>query len=385
MSLAEQGKSQIPWFRERMPLIAEINRNVEEKQTFKGQTIAICMHIEPKTAIWIEGMIKGKAEHIWLIGCLGTTKPEIAAYMNSFKNVTVYGKKHDTYEDHLKYLDEVLQNPVNLFLDNGASLIIAHHNAKTNWQPLGANEETRTGKLLLEKNGINTPYPLIVIDDSPSKQILENAIGVGQSVVDGFMRSTSLLVGGKKVLVIGYGFCGSGVAQKFKSLGAITMVYDILALNRLKAKVEGFEVGNLIDLLPRADVVITVTGSFNVITSDHIKFFKKNCILANSGHFGFEIDVENIKKLSLNFEKIKEGIEKISFKDKNIFLIQNANPINLASADGNPVEIMDLGLGLQAESAQRIIENSESLEKGIQPVPGDIEEFICSKMLDILA
>lgn len=383
-NLASAGGERMHWFRERMPVVAGVNKIFKEQQTFKSKTIAICMHIEPKTGFWIEGLLGGGAEHIYLVGCLGTTKPDTAAYLASLDNITVLGKESDSYEDHKHYLSLVMEKKIDLFLDNGASLILAHNEIKPGWNPIGANEETRSGKLLIEKNNVETPYPIIVIDDSPLKQLLENAIGVGQSVVDGFMRTTSLLVGGKKVLVIGYGHCGSGVAEKFSGMGATTMVYDINPVSLLKAKADGHLVGGLDELIPEADVIITVTGTFNVITDNHIKLFKDKVILANSGHYGFEINVDKLKKSSSSVHPIKDGIEKIIFDEKCAYLLHNASPLNLAGGDGNPIEIMDLGLGLQSYSAQRIVTCVETLNKGMQPVPLDIDSIVSKLFLKSL-
>ena len=382
--LATIGETRMTWFRERMPIIQEINKNITNNQTFKDKVIAVCMHIEPKTGYWVEGLVNSGAKHVYLVGCVGTTKDDTAAYLSTIEGLTVLGKSTDTYEDHIRYVHQVLENKIDLFLDNGASFIIAHKELNLDWQPLGANEETRSGKLLIEQKNIETNYPICVIDDSPLKQLLENYTGVGQSVVDGFMRATSLLVGGKKVLVIGYGYCGSGVANKFKGMGAQTFVYDIDPLFQLKAKVEGHGVGTLEELLPICDVVITVTGHFDVLTNKHISLFKNGAIIANSGHYGFEIDVKGIKSSAKEISIIKKGVEKIEFENKVIYLLENASPLNLSAGDGNPIEIMDLGLGLQTLCAVEIVERIEKLKKGLQPVPYEITQNVSQITLDVL-
>ncbi|AKG33600.1 adenosylhomocysteinase [Paenibacillus durus] len=382
-SLAEIGATRMHWFRSNMPIIHSLNEQFKKEKPFLDKTIAICMHIEPKTAYWIEGILEGGAKHVYLVGCIGTTKPDTAAYLASLKGITVYGKESDTLDEHKAYLAQVMTHKIDLFLDNGASLILAHQKAQTDWKPLGANEETRTGRLLIEKAKLQSDYPIIVIDDSPLKKLLENAIGVGQSVVDGFMRATSLLVGGKKILVVGYGYVGSGIAQKFKGLGATTLVYDIKPVYRLKAKVDGHLVGELEDLIPQADVIITVTGQFDIITEQHIPLFKEGVILANSGHFGFEINVESLRKVADKVIKVKNGIEQFMFKERNVFLLENASPLNLSAGDGNPIEIMDLGLGLQSACAYRIVTDSTKLTNGLQTVPQDIDEKISTISLKL--
>lgn len=381
--LEQQGRERQIWYRDRMPLVNSVTKYINSQKSFKDKVIAICMHIEPKTAVWIEGFIECGAKHIYLVGCIGTTKKDTAAFLDSYDCVTVLGKEEDDFDTHQEYLSAIMENKIDLFLDNGGSLIIAHSKSNAAWLPIGANEETRSGKLYIEKNNVSPNYPVIVIDDSPVKQLLENAVGVGQSVVDGFMRSTSLLVGGKDVLVIGYGYCGSGVAKKFQGLGANVSVFDSNPTKRLKALVDGFVVDEFENLIKKAQVIITVTGSWNVITQEHIKYFREGVILANSGHYGFEIDVLNIKKKAQDISLVKKGIEKISFGDKFIYLLEKANPLNLTAGDGNPIEIMDIGLSLQSLSANRLL-SSTKLKYGLQPVPLDIDNEASLRMLDIL-
>ena len=376
ISLAQQGEEKMPWFRKNMPIITRLNAEFAAERPFEGLVLAACFHIEPKTAYWIEGFLGGGAAHVYLVGNLGTTKPETAAWLASHEKITVLGCADDSYEAHKAYLAAVMEHKIDLFLDNGASLILAHAEHKPSWNPLGANEETRSGRLLIEKAGIEPDYPVIVVDDSPVKWLMENSIGVGQSVVDGFMRSTSLLLGGKNVLVIGYGHCGIGVAGKFKGMGANTLVYDIDPVLLLKAKLDGNCVGELAALLPEADVVVTVTGRFDIITTEHVPLLKTGVILCNAGHYGFEIDRRGLTAAADAVRQIKCGIEEFTFGEKSLFLLEQASPLNLSAGDGNPIEIMDLGLGLQACCARRIVEGTKGLVKGLQTVPRDIDERI---------
>jgi adenosylhomocysteinase len=383
INLKEAGSKRMKWFRSQMPILKRVEREIlESEKPFENLVIAICMHVEPKTAYWIEGLLKSNVKHIYLIGCLGTTKADTAAYLSTLEKVTVFAKENDTYEQHIKYCEKVLSNECDILLDNGASLINTYHSKDRDYTPIGANEETRSGKLLIEKNNTQLNFPVIVIDDSPLKQLLENAIGVGHSVVDGFMRSTSLLVSGKNVLIVGYGYCGYGIAKKFRGYDANTYVYDIDPLYMLKARTEGHRVGKLNTLIEAADIIITVTGQFDVINSTHIPYFKDNLILANSGHYGFEINTDDIKNQSVNIEIVKSNVERIDFNGKSINLISNAAPINLSAADGNPIEIMDIGLALQTLSAIRLV-NDNSLENKMIKVPDDISREVSKLSLNI--
>lgn len=384
LSLAEAGRQRMRWFMEQMPLIASLKETYRKEQPFRGLKVAICLHVEPKTAFWIDAILTGGAEHIYLVGCLGTTKPDTAAYLASDPRITVLAKEKDTLEDHQRYLEMVMEQRPDLFLDNGASLILAYHKKERDWVPLGANEETRTGRLLIDDSGYEIRFPVIVIDDSPLKKLLENAVGVGQSVVDGFMRCTSLLLGGKRILVIGYGWCGSGIAGKFRAMGAHTSVYDIDPVYLLKAKVDGHHVSeDLNELISHAEVIVTSTGRFHVITKEHIPFFSDGLILSNAGHFGFEIDTDDLRAAADRVETVGDGKEALWFGEKKIFLLENANPLNLSAGDGNPIPIMDLGLGLQASCGALLASGKHNLHNGVQPIPREIDCFVSRRMLHI--
>ncbi len=381
-SLAAAGKARMRWFMEQMPLIASLKESFREEQPFRGLTVAICLHVEPKTAFWIDAILTGGAEHVYLVGCLGTTKPDTAAFLASNPRITVLAREKDTMADHQRYLELVMEQRPQLLLDNGASLILAYHKKERDWVPLGANEETRTGRLLIDESGYDIRFPVIVIDDSPLKKLLENAVGVGQSVVDGLMRSTSLLLGGKRILVIGYGWCGSGIAGKLRALGAHTSVYDIDPVYLLKAKVDGHRVSeDLSELIREAEVLITSTGRFHVITKEHIPCFSDGLILANAGHFGFEIDTEDLRAAADKVEDVGKGKEALWYGEKKVFLLENANPLNLSAGDGNPIAIMDLGLGLQASCGALLASEKHSLHRGVQPIPREIDVAVSRRML----
>lgn len=381
-SLARQGEEKMKWYRAHMPIITRLKEEFENTKPFQGLVFSSCFHIEQKTAYWMEAMLAGGAEHIYLAGNLGSTRPDIAALLASYERMTVLGRQNDTYEDMQGHLAQILQEKADIFLDNGGGLILAHHKLNPGWQPIGANEETRTGRLLIEKAGVTPAYPVIVVDDSPVKWMLENAVGVGQSVVDAYMRATSLLVGGKETLVIGYGHVGVGVAEKFRAFGAHTMVTDLDPVKMLKARADGHRVGTLEQLLPRADIVVTVTGRFDVLTPAHIPLLRPGAVLANAGHYGFEIDRKGLTAAADTVFEARPGIEGFCFGDKTVYLIGRAELVNLSAADGNAIEIMDIGFGLQACSALRLATDPASLQPGMQPVPRDIDERVSRLSLE---
>lgn len=378
--LANAGAEQCNWFNGKMPAMKALKERFIKTRPLTGKDIVICMHIEPKTAVWIDALLSGGAREISLIGCVGTTQAATAAFLASKRNVCVLGREDDTLGTQKKYIQQALNSKKDIILDNGGSVIVEWHKGKYNWAPLGATEETKSGKNQIEAKVQSPELPIVVIDDSPLKKTLENTIGVGQSVVDGILRATSLLLGGKRVLVIGYGWCGRGIASRLRGLGAITLVHDINPVKLLQAKMEGNIVASCENLLPQADIIVTVTGEENVLTKRHFAKMKSGAVLCNAGHFSNEINLRDLKQ-DFKKEKIRAGIDAYSTGRKTIYLLENADLINLSAADGNPIEIMDMGLSLQALSAAAIADRKKPLARGIQPVPEHINRDLAELCL----
>jgi len=379
-ALAEKGKEIMCWYREQMTVLELFKKRYEETKPFAGKRILTCMHCEPKGAVRTEVLLAGGAKEIIFIGNLGSTKPEIAAYLSEMPGVTVLAKQHDTLSDLDEYVQMALRSPADIMMDNGASLLQGYHLNPPDWRPLGGIEETRSGQLILEEKGIVPEFPLLVIDDSPVKRLIENEAGVGQSVVDGFMRATSMLLGGKKILIIGYGYCGRGISQRFRALGAHTMVFDIDPVRQLKARIEGHENGELEALIPKADAIVTVTGRFDVIGPEQVKLMRHRTILFNAGHYNMEINVAGIEKEANGMEVMSNNAKRIRFQDKDIYLLQEGNPINLSAAAGNPIEIMEVGYALQLLSMEHIVDG-EKLKPGIWPLTDEINNQTCEMCL----
>ena len=369
-ALAEAGAERIKWYREKMDLVRAFRRRYELERPFAGKRLLVCMHCEPKAAVRTEALLAGGAERIVFVGNLGSTKPDTAAYLAALPNVTVLARRDDTLDDLQRSVAAAMEESFDLMMDNGAALMQQYWRQREKWKPLGAIEETRSGRLILDRDGIKPDFPVLVIDDSPVKRLVENEVGVGQSVVDGFMR----------VLIIGYGWCGTGISQRFRALGAVTMVCDTDPLRLLKAKLEGHIVGRLEELLPQADVVCTVTGRFDVIGERELRQLRDGAVLCNAGHYNMEIDTARLGEIAQSRERMQDGVERYTVDGKRIYLLQGANPLNLASGAGNPIEIMELGYALQMLSLERIVKDP-GLPEGAQPLPDDINTAACELAL----
>jgi adenosylhomocysteinase len=383
-ALSEQGKQRLAWTSHNMPILAQIRETFSQTKPFDGLRIGICLHVEPKTAIWVQTLMAGGA-HVSITGSPRTTKDDTAAALVA-DGVNVYAWNSETFDDHLDNIGQVLSDEPNLIADNGGDLHAFIHE-KPEHQHLqktiiGATEETTSGATRLREE-IGTFYcPTLVINDTRAKRIIENRYGVGHGVVDALMRSTRLLMSGKCTTVIGYGYCGQGVAKYMRGVGAHVTVVDIDPLAQLEAHVEGFQTATLEDALTNADIVITVTGRNSALGVPQFEQMKDGALVCNAGHFEFELDLAGLKSITTDSQQIEANIDQLTLNNgKKIFLLGQGNLINLAAADGNPIEVMDLGLALQSLSLAYHVEHPNTLTHEPQNLPYEIEKKVAELAL----
>ncbi|MGF1681831.1 adenosylhomocysteinase [Photobacterium minamisatsumaniensis] len=376
LSLAPQGSRRIAWARNHMPIMRSIIERFEIEKPFTGLTIGICLHVEAKTGVWLEALTKGGAKVV-ITGSPGSTQDETAAALVEDYGVSVYSRRDESFDDHIDYCRKVLSHKPDIIADNGADLheliFTEAEFSQFKHSLLGATEETTTGANRLREDFNADQFSTLIINDTQAKRIIENRFGVGSSVVDGIMRATNVMLHGKKVVVIGYGYCGSGTAQRLRGMGAHVTVVESNPLTLLEAHMEGFYTAKLEDALPNADMIVTITGRDNVLRKEHFELMRDNTIIANAGHFQREINLPDLAAMSESQDKIRPHVTAYQLADKQLFVLSDANLVNLSAGDGNPIEIMDLGLALQSLSLERIALNRDSLQNIPQPVPFDIE------------
>ena len=383
--MISDGMKKIEWSKRNMPMLRKITEDFSETKPFAGLTIGVSLHIEKKTAVLLLALQAGGA-NIVATGNLGTTQDDVAAALNTL-GMKVYGRRDDSRSEHLENVANVLLHKPNLFLDNGADLIkLAVRDSRFSIEGvLGGTEETTSGgfRMREEMDG-EIPFPIIVINDSPLKLIVENKHGVGQSIVESFNRITNLMIQGKRVAVFGYGWCGRGIAKYFKSLGAQVAVVEVSPITRLEAAVDGFVVMTSIEAVRWASVIVTATGRENVISADLIDELNDDVILGNAGHFDWEIDVATIKQQSKSVDDLGSGIDCYEMQNgKKIVLLCDGRMFNLGGQEpkGNTLECMDMGFTLQALSLEYTVGSSDSLVSGPQPVPDVINNETANRML----
>jgi len=372
----------IAWARAHMPLLREHEAELLRTKPFQGMTLGICLHIEPKTAVLATALAAGGAS-IAITGSPGTTQNDVADWLAS-QGFEVHGRREDGQAEHRRNLSLVMERRPDLLLDNGADLVALLLAQGRN--AIGATEETTTGaNRLREELAGRVGFPVIIINDSPLKSIVENQHGVGQTVVSAFLQATNLGIAGRRFAVLGFGWCGRGIARYLSALGARVAVVEPDSIRALEAALEGLEVLELEDAIRRSQVVVTATGRPGVLRREHFELLTDGAILANTGHFSTEIELEALRALSRDAARVDGGIERFTLSSgKTIYLLARGEMLNLAAGGGNPVEVMDLGLSLQAASLARIARDPSTLARGPQPVPAEINQAVARRMLSAL-
>ncbi|MBN9139562.1 MAG: adenosylhomocysteinase [Micrococcales bacterium] len=381
--LAARGAARIAWIRSRMPLLAAARTEFARTRPFAGHRIGMSLHLEPKTAVLLETLEAGGAE-IVATGNHGSTQDDVVAHLRG-AGMTVHGRRDDTLDEHHANLAKVLDATPDILLDNGADLaagIVARGAAA---RILGGTEETTSGgdRLRGELAG-RIPFPVVVINDSLLKAIGENKHAVGQSVVESFMRLTNLMVPGRRFVVAGYGWCGRGVAHYLRQLGGKVAVVEVDELKAFEAALDGFRVAPMLDLADWGEVFITATGRPGVLGAEFFARVADGAVLANCGHFPWEIDVPALMAGAAEVTRLDEAIERVALPGgRHVVLLAGGRMMNLAGREpkGNSLESMDLGFLLQSLSLERVATAAGSLPAGAQPVPDDIDREIARRML----
>ena len=380
--LVERGRGRVAWIRSRMAMLATLREEFRASSPFAGRRIGMSLHIEPKTAVLLEVLAEGGAEIIGT-GNHGSTQDDVVAFLQS-QGIGVFGRRADTLADHHANLARVLDAQPDMLLDNGADLAAGIAERGKAASILGGTEETTSGgdRLRGELAG-KVPFASIVINDSPLKAIGENKHAVGQSVVESFMRITNLMIPGRRFCVIGYGWCGRGIAQYLRALGGRVAVVEVDEIKALEAALDGYRVAPLAELAPWAEVFITATGRAGVLPAEAIAAMQGGAVLANSGHFPWEIDTEGLAAMTTSTTDLDGTLRRLDLANgRHVILIAEGRMFNLAGSEpkGNSIESMDIGFMLQALSLERVVKG-ENLATGAQPVPDDINRRIARLMM----
>lgn len=388
IKLAKQGKINISLAEREMPVMRIIAADFKKHQPFKGLTIAMCLHVTKETAVLAKAVKAGGAKVVLCCSNPLSTQDDVAAALAE-EGVHVFAWKGISNKDYYQCLKNTLEFKPEITIDDGADLISLIHSEypellKTVW---AGQEETTTGVIRLKamaKDGA-LKYPVVAVNDTPTKHMFDNYYGTGQSTMDGLLRATNVLLSGKIVVVAGYGYCGAGMAMRAKGLGARVVVTEVDPLPALKAAMDGFEVMKMVDAAKIGDVFLTATGNKNVITATHMKLMKDGAIMGNSGHFNVEINLPDLVKLSKSHRTVRDQVEEYTLPNgKNLFLIAEGRLMNLAAAEGHPSAVMDMSFADQALTCAWLVKNYKDLGNDVYNVPKEIDEKVSRLKLEAL-
>ncbi|WP_128895120.1 adenosylhomocysteinase [Longirhabdus pacifica] len=387
-SLAHNGHLKIGWVKAHMPVLNSIVTQFEKDLPFKGLKVAISLHLEAKTAYLAKVIHAGGAE-VTITGSnpLSTQDDVCAALVED--GIRVFAKYNPDPKEYEQHLLNTLETKPDLIIDDGGDLVSILHSDRQDLleNVRGGAEETTTGILrlkALEKEG-KLSFPMVAVNDAYCKYLFDNRYGTGQSVWDGINRTTNLVVAGKTVVVIGYGWCGKGVAMRAKGLGAKVVVAEIDGIKAIEAYMDGFEVMPMAEAAKVGDYFVTVTGNRDVIRGEHYEVMKDGAILSNAGHFDIEVNKDELDALSKHKKTVRHNIEEYELQDgRKIYLLAEGRLVNLAAGDGHPAEIMDMTFALQALSLQYANENAKQLGSKVISVPYEIDEKVARIKLQSL-
>jgi len=386
MGLATEGRKRILWADERMPVLRKIRDDFTKKQPLKGLRLAACLHITTETANLLRTLKAGGAEVICCASNPLSTQDDVAASLVKdfgIGSFAIRGEDRDTYYRHLRGVLE--RHPV-ITMDDGADLVNLLHtefSAQAN-EVIASMEETTTGVIRLRamEHDRALKIPVVAVNDAQTKFMFDNRYGTGQSTLDGIIRATGVLIAGSTFVVGGYGWCGRGVASRARGFGANVVVTEVSPIRALEAAMDGFRVMKMSDAARIADILVTVTGDKHVISSDHFNLLKDGAILANSGHFDVEIDIDALTKMAAKIEdEIARNVTAYHMSDgRRIYLLGQGRLVNLACAEGHPAQVMDMSFATQALAAQWV-SSGERLAVKVHNVPQKIEDQVSSLKL----
>ena len=388
LGLAPAGKKRVLWADRNMPVLASIRERFEKEKPLEGTRLSACLHVTAETANLMRTLNAGGADTLLCASNPLSTQDDVAASLVQdfdVKTYSVNGEDNDTYYAHIK---AAIEHRPQITFDDGADLVSMLHSDYSDQIPevKCSMEETTTGVIRLEamKNAGALKIPVVSVNDADSKHLFDNRYGTGQSTVDGIIRATDILLAGKAFVVGGYGMCGRGLANRARGMGAHVLVTEVNPLRALEAAMDGFDVMSMNEASVTGDVFCTVTGNTAVIERKHFEKMKDGAVVANSGHFNVEIDIDSLKEISESVnEGVRDYVDEYILKNGNrVYLLGKGRLINLVAAEGHPASVMDMSFSVQALMAEYTVKND--LGVSVHKVPREIDELVAALKLEAM-
>ena len=380
-SLSGAGRLRIEWAEQSMPVLRQVRERFAKEQPLKGTRIGACLHVTTETAVLMLTLRAGGAEIALCASNPLSTQDDTAAALVREHEISTFAHKGEDNARYYRHIEAVLSIRPQLTMDDGADLITRLHGARGDLLPnvLGGTEETTTGVVRLramEKEGV-LAFPVIAVNDADTKHLFDNRYGTGQSTIDGLLRATNILLAGRTVVVAGYGMCGRGVAARAHGMGAQVVVTEVEPMRALEAAMDGYRVMPMARAAEVGDIFVTVTGNKGVIRTEHFGRMKDGAILANSGHFNVEIDLDALAAMARARRPVRPFVEEFVLGGgRRVYVLGEGRLINLAAAEGHPAAVMDMSFANQALAAEHLVKHGRTLAKKVYGVPREIDREI---------
>jgi adenosylhomocysteinase len=389
LGLAGSGKLRVEWAAQEMPVLAQIQERFGKEKPLKGIKIAACLHVTTETANLAITLKEGGAHVALCASNPLSTQDDVAAYLVKAHKMSVFAIKGEDTKTYYSHISSVLDTAPHITMDDGADLVSTLHKDRTELidNVVGGTEETTTGVIRLRsmaEHGV-LRYPIIAVNDAGTKHFFDNRYGTGQSTVDAIMRATNRLIAGTNFVVCGYGWCGKGVSQRARGMGANVIVTEVDPLRALEAAMDGFKVMSIEQAAEIGDFFCTVTGNIAIIRKEHFAKMKDGAIVCNAGHFNVELDLNGLRSISKGRRKIRSYVEEYKLKNgKKINILAEGRLVNLASAEGHPSSVMDMSFANQALCAEYIAKHAKDLENRVYDVPEKVDKTVAQMKLKAL-
>jgi adenosylhomocysteinase len=380
-NLAEGGRLRIEWAAQSMPVLALIEERFRAERPLEGVRMAACLHVTTETAQLMKTLKAGGAQVSICASNPLSTQDDVAASLVVNDQIPVFaikGEDNDTYYSHIQ---AVLDTEPQVTMDDGADLVSVLHTERTELLEnlIGGTEETTTGVIRLKAMAAEgvLKYPIIAVNDADTKHLFDNRYGTGQSTVDGIIRATNRLIAGSNFVVVGYGWCGRGLAMRAQGMGARVIVTEIDPVRALEALMDGYAVMPMEQAAPIGDFFCTVTGNIHVIRKEHFAAMKDGAIVSNSGHFNVELDLEGLEEITKEKREMRPFTVEHTLENRmRVYVLGEGRLINLAAAEGHPSSVMDMSFANQALSAEHMVKEGKNLENAVYPVPQEMDHEI---------
>lgn len=408
LNLADEGRRRTEWAGRFMPVLRQIGERFASERPLEGRKLSACLHVTTETANLAVTLKVGGADVALCASNPLSTQDDVAAHLVRDHGIKVFAIKGEDKDSYYRHIQAALAHGPEITMDDGADLVGAMHMIALErlddleppvrkWieglsadertalaeKVIGSTEETTTGVIRLramEEQGV-LQFPVIAVNDSQTKHLFDNRYGTGQSTIDGIIRATNILLAGTTVVVGGYGWCGRGVAMRARGLGADVIVTEVDPLRALEARMDGYRLMPMADAAKIGDVFVTLTGNTHVIRVEHMRLMKDGAIIANSGHFNVEIDLEGLAKAAKGPRAVRAFVDEWMLDGKRLFVLGEGRLINLAAAEGHPASVMDMSFANQALAAEYVVRQAGALSKAVHRIPADVDRQVASLKL----